>query len=490
VVDAAALHRIVKAYDVRGLVDTELTPGVAHALGAAAAIELAAPGGRFIVGRDMRPSSPALVAAFSEGLLAAGVDVIDIGLISTDGLTFASGELDAPGAMFTASHNPAAYNGIKLCRAGAVPVAIDSGLARLRDLAIAILEGAPSITASAAPPASAAPADAPRATTEPARGRRTELELLPRFAAHVRAFLDPATQLEGMRVVVDAGNGMGGLVWPTVVEGLGIDTVPLYFELDGTFPNHPADPLDPANLRDLSARVVAEGAVLGLAFDGDADRVFAVDAQGRPVDSSLVGALVATRVLGREPGGTVLHNLICSRSVPEAILAAGGVPVRTRVGHSFIKAEMARTGAALGVEHSGHFYFRDNHRADSGVIAALMLLEAVAEAGGSLAGAVAPHDSRVRSGERNLRVPDPVAAVDDAQRAFADRPHDLLDGLTVDLGEAWFNLRPSNTEPLLRLNVEADTAERMESVVHDVLAALATVTPGTAGGEPTGDLQG
>jgi phosphomannomutase len=477
-VDAAALGRIVKAYDVRGLVGTELTTAVAHALGAAAAVELAEPGGRFVVGRDMRPSSPALVAAFTEGLLAAGVDVVDVGLISTDGLTFASGELDAPGAMFTASHNPAAYNGIKLCRAGAVPVAIDSGLARLRDLAIAVLEGAS---------AGSTPSGTPAA---PVRGRRTELELLPRFAAHVRTFLDPATPLGGMRVVVDAGNGMGGLVWPAVVEGLGIETVPLYFELDGTFPNHPADPLDPANLRDLSARVVAERAVLGLAFDGDADRVFAVDAQGRPVDSSLVGALVATRVLGQEPGATVLHNLICSRSVPEAIRAAGGVPVRTRVGHSFIKAEMARTGAVLGVEHSGHFYFRDNHRADSGVIAALMLLEAVAGAGGSLADAVAAHDTRVRSGERNLTVVDPAAAVTQAQRAFADRPHDLLDGLTVDLGEAWFNLRPSNTEPLLRLNVEAGTAADMESVVLDVLAALASVGVTTVGGAPSGEAQG
>ena len=475
--DAAALQRIVKAYDIRGLVDTELTPAVARALGAAAAVELAVPGGCFIVGRDMRPSSPALVDAFSSALLDAGVDVVDVGLISTDGLTFASGELDAPGAMFTASHNPAAYNGIKLCRAGAVPVAIDTGLARLRDLAIGVLEGR--TDDAAVVPAGAA-----------VRGRRSELDLLPRFAAHVRGFLAAGTRLAGMKVVVDAGNGMGGLVWPAVVEGLGLDTVPLYFQLDGTFPNHPADPLDPANLRDLSARVVAEGAVLGLAFDGDADRVFAVDAAGRPVDSSLVGALVATRVLGREPGGTVLHNLICSRSVPEAIRAAGGEPVRTRVGHSFIKAEMARTGAVLGVEHSGHFYFRDNHRADSGVIAALMLLEAVAAAGGSLADAVAPHDTRVRSGERNRTVPDPAAAVARAARAFADRPHDLLDGLTVDLGDAWFNLRPSNTEPLLRLNVEADTTERVEAVVHEVLATLATVAGAADGVPPDADLHG
>jgi phosphomannomutase len=483
VVDAAALQRIVKAYDVRGLVDTELTPDVAQALGSAAAIELSAPGGRFIVGRDMRPSSPGLVAAFTEGLLAAGVDVIDIGLISTDGLTFASGELDAPGAMFTASHNPAAYNGIKLCRAGAVPVAIDSGLARMRDLAVTILAGGA--------PGAQGPGRSDPPVRTVARGRRTEQQFLPRFAEHVQGFLDEPDRLRAMRVVVDAGNGMGGLVWPAVAEGLGLETIPLYFELDGTFPNHPADPLDPANLVDLSERVVAEQAALGLAFDGDADRMFAVDASGRPVDSSLVGAVVATRVLGRESGATVLHNLICSRNVPEAVIEAGGVPVRTRVGHSFIKAEMARTGAVLGVEHSGHFYFRDNHRADSGVIAAMMLLEAVAEAGGSLADAVAPHDTRVRSGERNLAVADPVAAVGHAQEAFSRHPHDLLDGLTVDLGDSWFNLRPSNTEPLLRLNVEADTAEQVGSLVREVLASLASVSdemvPGGSGG-PNDDV--
>jgi phosphomannomutase len=458
--DAAAIARIVKAYDVRGLVDTELTPDVARALGTAAAIELAEPGGRFIVGRDMRPSSPALVAAFTEGLTAAGVDVVDVGLVSTDAVTFASGELAAPGAMFTASHNPAPYNGIKLCRAGAVPVAIDSGLGRIRDLAIEVLAAGPAAVAGGV---AAVP------------GTSSGLDLLPRFAAHVRGFLSGDVELRGMRVVVDAGNGMGGLVWPAVTEGLGIDTVPLYFELDGTFPNHPADPLDEANLRDLSARTVAEGAVLGLAFDGDADRVFAVDASGRPVDSSLVGALVATRVLGREHGGTVLHNLICSRSVPEAIRAAGGQPVRTRVGHSFIKAEMARTGAVLGVEHSGHFYFRDNHRADSGVIAALMLLEGVAAAGGSLADAVAPHDTRVRSGERNLRVTDLGAALDLVRAAHADRAPDELDGLTVDLGSVWFNVRPSNTEPLLRINVEGDDRDGMERTLAALVDLLASV---------------
>jgi len=463
-IDAAAvLGRIVKAYDIRGLVDDELTPEVARALGSAAAVELAEPGGRFVVGHDMRPSSPVLVAAFTEQLLAAGVDVIDVGLISTDGLSYASGVLDAPGAMFTASHNPATYNGIKLCRAGAVPVAIDTGLARMRDLAIAALADGGATAAGTGP------------STRPARGRRSELDLLPRFAEHVRGFLSGGVPLGGMRIVVDAGNGMGGLVWPAIAEGLDLETVPLYFELDGTFPNHPADPLDPANLRDLSARVVAEDAVLGLAFDGDADRVFAVDAAGRPVDSSLVGALVASRVLRQQPGATVLHNLICSRSVPEAIVAAGGTPLRTRVGHSFIKAEMARTGAVLGVEHSGHFYFRDNHRADSGVIAALMLLEAVAAAGGPLASAVAPHDTRVRSGERNLRVTDTRAALALGRDAYADRSPDELDGLTVDLGSAWFNVRASNTEPLLRLNVEADDVEQMERTTAAVMDLLATV---------------
>lgn len=469
VIDAeAVLGRIVKAYDIRGLIDTELTPEVAGALGAAVAVELAEPGGRFVIGRDMRPSSPALVAAFTERLLDAGVDVVDVGLISTDGLTYASGVLDAPGAMFTASHNPAAYNGIKLCRAGAVPVAIDSGLARIRDLAIAELAGGHAGGSAADGVGGTRPAVA--------RGQRSELDLLPRFADHVRGFLSGGVPLGGLRIVVDAGNGMGGLVWPAIAEGLDLETVPLYFELDGTFPNHPADPLNAENLRDLSARVVAEGAVLGLAFDGDADRVFAVDAAGRPVDSSLVGALVASRVLEREPAAIVLHNLICSRSVPEAIVAAGGTPLRTRVGHSFIKAEMARTGAVLGVEHSGHFYFRDNHRADSGVIAALMLLEAVAAAGGSLAEAVAPHDTRSRSGERNLRVSDTSAALALVRDAYADRSPDELDGLTVDLGSAWFNVRASNTEPLLRLNVEADDAEQMERTAAAVIDLLATVT--------------
>jgi phosphomannomutase len=453
----AVLARIVKAYDVRGLVADEFTPAVAGALGAAAAEVLGEPGHPFLVGRDMRPSSPALVAAFTDGVLGRGVDVVDIGLVSTDALYYASGLLDAPGAMFTASHNPAAYNGVKLCRRGAAPVSIDTGLADIRDLA------GQGIGVAAAP-----------------RGRLEQRDLLAGFADHVRGFVAGA-RLRGMRVVVDAGNGMGGLVWPTVADPLGIDTVPLYFELDGDFPNHPADPLDPANLVDLSAAVVAEGALLGLAFDGDADRVFAVDASGRPVDSSLVGALVATRMLGREPGATVIHNLICSRSVVTAIEGAGGVPYRSRVGHSYIKADMAATRAIVGVEHSGHYYFRDNYRADSGVIAALVLLEAVAAAG-SLAAAVAPHDVLFRSGERNLNVADPASAIAAVAEEFAAHPQDRLDGLTVELGPAWFNLRPSNTEPLLRLNVEAGDSDAVEHLCAQVAGLIATVAP-TAGGD-------
>ncbi len=447
-VDPEVLGRIVKAYDVRGR-DDELTPAVASALGDAVARELARPGGELLVGRDMRPSSPALAAAFSDAVRRAGVGVVDVGLVSTDALTFASGDLDLPGVMFTASHNPAGWNGLKLCRAGAVPVAIDSGLAAVRDRA----------SAGAGPAA-----DLP--------GGLRHLEVLPRFAAHVRGFV-ATDRLAGLRVAVDAGNGMGGLVWPAVTDGLGIVTVPLYLELDGTFPNHPADPLDPENLRDLARTVVAEGCAVGLAFDGDADRVFAVDAYGVPVDASLIGAVVATRTLSREPGATVLHSVVCSREVPEAIVRAGGTPVRTRVGHSFIKAEMARTGAALGLEHSGHYYFRDNHRADSGIIAALMLLEAVADAG-SLAAAVAPFETRVRSGERNHRVADPGAAIEAVAAAYAAYPQDRLDGLTVDLGPSWFNLRPSNTEPLLRLNAEAPDRAALDEVLAGVGAHLAS----------------
>jgi phosphomannomutase len=448
---AERLAEVVKAYDVRGLVGVQLDTDLVRRLGAAAARVLTEPGGQVVVGRDMRPSSPGFVDAFVDGVTGQGIDVVDIGLASTDQLSFASGTLDAAGAMFTASHNPAAYNGIKLCRAGAVPVAIDSGLSEIRDLA-----AGPPLPPVAQP------------------GARREEDLLDRFAAHVRSFVD-LTRLRPVEIAVDAGNGMAGHVWPAVVEGLPVATTELYFELDGSFPNHPADPLDPANLVDLQRTVRRGGHALGLAFDGDADRVFAVDERGRPVASSLIGAVVADRLLRRDPGATVLHNLICSRSVPETIERAGGTAVRTRVGHSFIKRRMAETGAIYAVEHSGHHYFRDNYRADSGVITALVLLEAIADADAPLSEVVAPYDRYVASGELNFEVTDTEAAIDRVAASYADRSgSDREDGLTVVTEHGWFNLRPSNTEPLLRLNVEARDRSEMVTLRDEVAALIAT----------------
>jgi phosphomannomutase len=450
---AAVLDAIVKAYDVRGLVGEELDADVARALGAAAAEVLAVPGGSMVLAYDMRPSSPELAGAFAAGVTARGVDVIEVGLGSTDLLYFASGELGAPGAMFTASHNPAAYNGVKLCRAGAAPVAIDTGLGEIRELAKGYL----------------AAGELPAAGRV---GRRTARPMLDAFATHVRTFVDIGALTE-VRVAVDAGNGMAGLVWPAVVEGLPIVTTPLYFELDGTFPNHPANPLEPENLRDLQRTVAAGGHDLGLAFDGDADRVFAVDEAGTPIASSLIGAVVAERLLAHHPGATVLYNLICSQIVPETIERAGGVAVRTRVGHSFIKQRMAETDAIYAVEHSGHFYFRDNHRADSGVIAALVLLEAVAAVGRPLSEVVAPYERYANSGELNVTVGDGPATLRRLADAFADRGElDHEDGLTVTLPTGWFNVRPSNTEPRLRLNVEAADVPRMRAIRDEVLRLL------------------
>ncbi len=450
--DPAVLDAVVKAYDIRGLVGDQLDADLVRAVGAAAADELSDGRGQMVVGYDMRPSSPALVDAFAEGVLAGGVDLVDIGLASTDQLYFASGVFDAPGAMFTASHNPAEYNGIKLCRPGAVPVGIDTGLAEIRDRA----------------------ADAMRAPAA-SRGRRRREDITDRFAAHVRSFVDVSV-LRPVEVAVDAGNGMAGHVWPAVVDGLPIRTTALYFELDGTFPNHPPDPLDPANLRDLQAEVRRGGQAVGLAFDGDADRVFAIDERGQPVSASLVGAVVAERLLARHPGETVLHNLICSRTVPETVRAAGGRPVRTRVGHSYIKQRMAETGAIYAVEHSGHHYFRDNYRADSGLIAALVLLEAVAVADAPLSAVVAPYDRYAASGERNFEVADQHAIMEVVADAFAGRGRiDHEDGLTVALEHGWFNLRPSNTEPLLRLNVEGDDDASMAALRDEVAAVVRSV---------------
>lgn len=440
------LQRIVKAYDVRGLVESELTPEVVTALGAAAAEVVLPDGGTFVVGHDMRPSSRPLVEALAVGLTSRGVDVVDVGLASTDGLYYASGTLDAPGAMFTASHNPPEYNGIKLCRAGAAPLSIDTGLAEVRDRAAELL----------------AAGDLP---TEAGPGTITPRDVTDDFAAHVRSFV-AADALRPIRIAIDAGNGMAGHVVPKVFDPLPIEVEALYFELDGTFPNHPANPIEPENLVDLQRVVRDQGLPLGLAFDGDADRMFAVDERGEPVSSSLIGAVVADRLLTHHPGETILYNLICSQTVPETIEAAGGTAIRTRVGHSFIKARMAETGAIFAAEHSGHYYFRDNFRADSGLIAALVLLEAVAAADAPLSEVVAPYDRYAASGEINFRVEDAEATIERMAADVADDAEstDREDGLTVVLADGWFNLRASNTEPLLRLNAEGRDQAAMEAI--------------------------
>ncbi|MBC3193772.1 phosphomannomutase/phosphoglucomutase [Pseudonocardia sp. C8] len=464
------LSAIVKAYDIRGVVGDQLDEPTARALGAATARLVAADRpapAAVIVGRDMRDSSPALAAAFADGVTGQGLDVVDIGLASTDMLYFGSGSQDLPGAMFTASHNPARYNGIKLCRAGAVPIGQDSGLATIRDEAARFL-------------AEGVPAGAATGTV------RTE-DLLTAYARHLRSLVD-LSSLDGgpeLTVVVDAGNGMGGHTVPTVFDGLNVRLVPLYFELDGTFPNHEANPLDPANLVDLQKAVVMEGADLGLAFDGDADRCFAVDERGEAVSPSAITGLVAARELDRasaagETDVAVIHNLITSRAVPELVAEHGGRPVRTRVGHSFIKQTMAETGAVFGGEHSAHYYFRDFWKADSGMLAALHLLAALGEhraAGrGPLSGLMAGYDRYAASGEINSTVTDQAATVAEIEEVFGSRDGvelDRLDGLTVTLADgSWFNLRASNTEPLLRLNVEAADDAAVRALVDEVLAVV------------------
>jgi phosphomannomutase len=444
------LSGIVKAYDVRGVVGEELDDAVVRDIGAALARILRAEDATtraVVVGYDMRDSSPTLAAAFAEGVSGQGLDVVSIGLASTDMLYYASGTLGLPGAMFTASHNPARYNGIKLCRAGATPIGQDTGLAAIR---AAVEEGVPA---------------------GPGGGRVTERDLLADYAAYLRGLVD-VSDIRPLKVVVDAGNGMGGYTVPAVLSDL--DVVPLYFELDGTFPNHEANPLDPANLVDLQKRVVVEGADLGLAFDGDADRCFAVDERGEPVSPSAITALVAARELAKSPGSAVIHNLITSRAVPEVIEEHGGRPVRTRVGHSFIKQRMAETDAVFGGEHSAHYYFRDFWRADSGMLAALHLLAALGTQDGSLSALLAEYDRYAASGEINSTVTDQAAATAAVRAAFADRAEfDELDGLTVALRDgSWFNLRASNTEPLLRLNVEAADGTAMAALRDEVLAIV------------------
>jgi phosphomannomutase len=443
------LSQIVKAYDIRGVVPDQLDTGVAEAVGAAFARVTAA--AEVAVGRDMRPSSPELAAAFAAGANAQGANVVDIGLASTDQVYFASGSLDVPAAMFTASHNPARYNGIKLCWAGARPVGQDTGLADIRRLAE---EGV-------------APGDGTQGTVE-------QRDLLHPYADYLKGLVD-LSKIRRLTVVVDAGNGMAGHTVPVVLDGLPLDVVPLFFELDGNFPNHEANPIDPANLVDLQRAVRAEGADIGLAFDGDADRCWVVDERGASVSPSTITALVAVRELAKEPGATIIHNLITSRAVPEIVREHGGAPMRTRVGHSFIKAEMAKTGAIFGGEHSAHYYFRDFWGADTGMLAALHVLAALGEQAGPLSDLLADFTRYSASGEINSTVSDQAERLGAVRAAYEGKPDvsiDELDGLTVSAQDWWFNLRPSNTEPLLRLNVEAADSATMQSVRDAVLAIV------------------
>lgn len=447
------LSQIVKAYDVRGVVPDQWDESLAELFGAAFVEVTGADA--IVTGHDMRPSSPGLSGAFARGAAARGADVTEIGLCSTDELYFASGALGLPGAMFTASHNPAQYNGIKMCRAGASPVGQDSGLADIRALVERWShEGAPE----------------PAATP----GTVTRRDVLRDYADHLRNLVD-LSGIRPLKVVVDAGNGMGGHTVPTVFEQLPLELDAMYFELDGSFPNHEANPLDPKNIVDLQARVREVGADLGLAFDGDADRCFVIDENGDPVSPSAITALVAARELAKHPGGTVIHNCITSWSVPEVVKEHGGTPARTRVGHSFIKEEMAKTGAIFGGEHSAHYYFRDFWNADTGMLAALHVLAALGGQDGPLSQLVAQYDRYAASGEINSTVDDQAGRLAAIKAAYESRPGvtlDELDGLTITAGDWWFNVRPSNTEPLLRLNVEARDTATVEQVRDEALAII------------------
>ncbi|MRK01003.1 phosphomannomutase/phosphoglucomutase [Aeromicrobium sp. S22] len=446
------LEQVVKAYDVRGRSPEQLDPVLTRALGEAFALETGVDGGRgtVVIGHDMRDTSPLLVEAFSDGVRAQGGNVISIGLASTDLLYFASGDLDLPGAMITASHNPAEYNGIKLCRAGAKPIGYDTGLSAIAEKATELLT---------------------RTELPEPTGSYEESDALSRYAEYLHKIV-PVPAGRRLKVVADAGNGMAGHTVPSVFASLDVQLHPMYFELDGTFPNHDANPLDHSTLVDLQAKVRETSADIGLAFDGDADRCFVIDERGEVVSPSAITALIAHRALLTTPGATILHNVITSKAVPEIITENGGTAVRTPVGHSLIKAEMARTGAVFGGEHSGHFYFKDFFLADSGMIAALHVMAALAETEGTVSELMAQYERYVASGEINSTVEDGPAILAELTKAYADHDQDTMDGLTVTADTWWFNVRASNTEPLLRLNVEGDDEETMARVRDGVLAVI------------------
>jgi len=450
---AADLERIFKAYDIRGVYPEQFDEDAAHRIGRAFASWAGAE--RIVLGRDCRLSSPAMSDAFTTGVTGVGVGIEDVGLATTDMVYFASGRLSLPGAMFTASHNPPEYNGLKLCLAGARPVGVESGLGEVRALA----ERESSRGATAAP--------------DP--GLISPREMREDYLEHLLSFVDLDRFLP-FTVAADAANGMAGLVVPELFQRLPGKLVPLYMELDGTFPHHPADPIDPKNQEDVKRAVLDHGADLGLAFDGDADRVFLVDENARGVSGSLVTALVAIGMLEREPGATILHNLICSRVVPEVIREHGGKPVKTRVGHSFIKKVMAETGAVFGGEHSGHYYFRAHYNADSGLVASMVVMAQMSKAERPLSELLEPLRRYADSGEINSPVEDKEAVIERIAERYRDGRQDRMDGLTVEYDDWWFNVRPSNTEPLLRLNVEAATEDLLKEKTAEVLALIRAST--------------
>lgn len=438
---------IFKAYDIRGVYPGDLDEAAAHAIGLGVANVLRAKNA--VVGRDMRLSSPALAKAVIAGLIDGGADVTDIGLISTDGLYFAVGKFDFDcGVMVTASHNPARYNGMKVCERQAIPLSGDGKLSEVRRL----IEN-DKLLKAARP------------------GRVTERNIIEEYVEHALSFVDIG-KIRPLKVAVDAGNGMAGMIMPEVFKQLRCKLTPLYFELDGSFPNHPASPIEPENVADLKKKIREIGADLGAAFDGDADRVFLLDENGRTLGGDMVTALVAKALLSKYPGETIIYNLICSKAVPELVTKMGGKPVRTRVGHALIKPIMREHNAIFGGEHSGHFYFRDNWFADSGLIAFMVCLELISEANAPLSEQVASFDHYIRSGEINSEVTDNMAKLHEVERVFSDGKIDKVDGLTIDYGDWWFNLRPSNTEPLLRLNVEARDEALLKQVTEKVLGVI------------------